>query len=100
MQIDALHALRGAVRLAGRWLAGWAAPSRITVHVNSDFSLNSIFSHNNQLEQYFDLFFSPAEQAMSNSEVTVRNDNMALVQATGTHCVRMLRYVPFLGGRP
>jgi hypothetical protein len=25
---------------------------------------------------------------------------MTLVQATGTNCVRMLRYVPFLGGRP
>ena len=45
-------------------LAGWPALSRITVHVNSDFRQNNIFLSQQSAEQYFGLFFSPAEHAL------------------------------------
>ena len=54
------------VRLAGRLRLGWPAHSRkhcLSVQCFSDRTV--FFSHNNQPEQYFDLFFSPAEQAPS-----------------------------------
>ena len=58
---------KGTFRAFG-WLAGWGWAGQRThkniVHVNSVFRQNGIFSHNNQPEQYFGLFFSPVEQAV------------------------------------
>ena len=77
---------KGKIKGLFGWLAG--QPLTITVHVNSDFSQNSLFSHSNQLEQYFGLFFSPAEQALKKRgrrsvEVSKQGGGKGQREATG-----------------
>ena len=59
----------GAVRLAARWLAGWAAPSRITVYVNSDFSHNSIFFSQQSVGIVFLFIFQSCRTVMTSNVI-------------------------------
>jgi len=62
----AFHSEAYSARLAGWWPAGWlASPLMKSLFMLTVFSDRTVlFPHNNQSEQYFSLFFSPAEQPL------------------------------------